>query len=68
MIPANVRAFLRSDPRLAFFYLNVAGRWRRLAKVKRTPGIWTAHIPAHPEQEARRALAYSKAYGRPRLP
>ena len=58
----------RERVRLAFFYLRVAGKWRQLTQLKRTPGIWTAHIPAHPEQEARHALACSRAYGRPRLP
>ncbi len=53
---------------LAFFHLTVAGKWRRLTWLKRTPGIWTAHIPECPEQNARHALAVSRAYGRPRLP
>ncbi len=53
---------------LAFLHLTVAGKWRRLTHTKRTPGIWTAHIPDHPEQEARHALACSRAYGRPQLP
>ncbi len=53
---------------LAFFHLTVAGKWRRLTRIKRTPGIWTAHIPDRPEQEARHALACSRAYGRPQLP
>ena len=53
---------------LAFFHLTVAGKWRRLTQLKRTPGIWTAHIPAYPERNARHALAVSRAYGRPLLP
>ncbi len=52
---------------LAFFHLTVAGKWRKLTRFKRTPGIWTAHIPDCPEQEARHALAVSRTYGRPRL-
>ena len=35
---------------LAFLHLTVAGKWCRLTRIKRTPGIWTAHIPDHPEQ------------------
>ncbi len=53
---------------LAFFHLTVAGKWRRLTRLKRTPWIWTAHIPEHPELNARHALAVSRAFGRPRLP
>ena len=29
---------------LAFFHLTVAGKWRRLTRIKRTPRIWTVHI------------------------
>ena len=53
---------------LAFFHLTAASKWRRLTRIKRTPGIWTAHIPDRPEQEACHALKCSRAYGRPRLP
>ncbi len=53
---------------LAFFHLTVAGKWRHLTRIKRTPGIWTAHIPNYPERNARHALAVSRAYGRPPLP
>ncbi len=53
---------------LAFFHLNVAGKWRRLTQTKRSPGLWTAHIPAHLERETRQALAVSRADGRPPLP
>jgi hypothetical protein len=54
--------------RLAFFHLTVAGKWRRLTKLKRTPRTWTAYIPNQPEQEARHAVAVPRAFGRPRLP
>ena len=53
---------------LAFFHLTVAGKWRYLTRLKHTPRIWTAHIPAHPELNTRHALKVSRAYGRPRLP
>ena len=58
----------RERVRLAFLFLNAAAGWRRLTKLKRTPGVWTAHIPDYPEREARHALACSRAYGRPWLP
>ena len=53
---------------LAFFHLTVAGKWRRLTGLKRTPGIWTAHIPDRAGQEARHALKSSRGYGGPGLP
>jgi hypothetical protein len=53
---------------IAFFHLTVAGKWRRLTRLKRTPRTWAAHIPEHPEQNARHALSVSRPYGRPRLP
>ena len=62
------RAAQRIRLGLAFLYLTVAGKWRRLTRVKRTPGVWTAHIPDYPERNARHALKCSRAYGRPELP
>ena len=64
----SMRLPARERVRLAFLFLNAAAGWRRLTKHKRTPGIWTAHIPDHPERHARHALACSRACGRPQLP
>ncbi len=58
----------RHQNALAFSTLNAAIGWRRLAQQKRTPRIWTAHIPDHPERNARHLLELSRAIGRPNLP
>ena len=58
----------RERVRLAFVLLNAACGWRRLTRTKRTPLVWSAHVPSDPEHKARHALACSRAYGRPRLP